>query len=82
MKKTSKKLNKWADVLVTAGVVMVILSIVAWIISEESVTSALLTGISFILSSALFQGISVLVQNAEEQIAERQMFRPKTGTEK
>lgn len=71
MKKTSKKLNGWADTLIAMGVVMVAIAVISWLVSDGDTSVALLTGISLIISSAVLRGLSVIVQNAEDQIEER-----------
>ena len=72
MKPVSKKLSDWADVFMTSGLVMVALSVVAWFISDGDVSVAFLTGITLVILNPVFNGLSVLVKNAEQAIQWRE----------
>ena len=72
MKKTSKNLNSWATSFFVTAIVMLLISVVGFCM-DSSWTQDMFNGaiICFAISP-LFRGFSVLVQNAEEQIEERE----------
>ncbi len=70
--KTSTNLAGWANALVFAGAILIILSFFGWIFSDDSVATELCMGILFIFASPVVRGLAVLVQNAEEQIEARE----------
>ena len=70
MKQVSKNLNGWANTFLLIGVLLVVLSVVVWLM-EGPASSFLSGGCCCIVISPLFRGLSVLVQNAEEQIESR-----------
>ena len=70
--KTSINLKGWADTFVITGAILIVLAFFGWIFSGDSVATELCMGILFIFASPVIRGLSVLVQNAEEQIEERE----------
>lgn len=73
MKQVSKKLDSWADFILTIGVVMMLLSILGWLFSSDDATLSFVSGFTLVILSPVFRGLSVIVQNSEEQISERPM---------
>lgn len=71
MKKTSTSLNSWANTFVITGVIFIILAFFGWVFSADSVGEILSAGIALIFMSPIIRGLSVLVENAEEQIEAR-----------
>lgn len=74
MKTTSKSLDRWADLFVSLGFTLFVLSILGWAFSGGSVFESLVTSVMFIIASQVLRGLSVLVRNAEEEIETRKKF--------
>jgi hypothetical protein len=70
MKKVSKKLNSWADSFLFIGVLFIVVAVIAWFTDGPASTFFYGACWTFVISP-VFRGLSVLVQNAEEQIEER-----------
>lgn len=70
-KKTSENLNGWANSFMFTGVILIILAFFGWVFSADSVSTELCMGIIFIFISPVVRGLSVLVQNAEEEMDDR-----------
>lgn len=66
--KVSKSLSNWADVLIIAGVIILILAVLGFIFSDDSISGVLLSGFVFLLASPVVRGLGVLVKNAEEEM--------------
>lgn len=69
---TSSNLKGWADSFVITGIILLILAFFGWIYSADSVSTEVCMGILFIFASPVVRGLAVIVQNAEDQIAERE----------
>ena len=78
MKKVSKTLNGWADAFVVASVLLIVISILGFFLNSAWTGSVFDAAIVLWILSPLFRGLSVLVQNAEEEIADRRMVKPKS----
>lgn len=73
MKKIYKKLAGWANAFTFGSVALFVLSFIGWIM-DSAWTGDVFAGAFYLLVlSPIFRGFSILVQNAEEQIAERKM---------
>lgn len=70
-KKTSDNLNGWANSFMFTGIILIILAFFGWVFSADSVSTELCMGIIFIFISPVVRGLSVLVQNAEEEMDDR-----------
>ena len=71
MKKVSKSLNEWANALTFLGIVMYVLAVVGFTFTNDSIFPVVLTGFAFTILSPILRGLSVLVQNAEEELDKR-----------
>ena len=71
MKKVSKSLFNLADVLIVAGVIILILAVIGFIFSDDPISGVVLTGFVFLLASPVVRGLGVIVKNAEEQLDAR-----------
>lgn len=74
MKKVSKTLNYWADVFVIAGVFLFVVSIIGFFMDSAWCGSTFESTFFALMLSPVFRGLSVLVQNAEEQIEFRRVM--------
>ena len=73
MKKIYKKLAGWADAFTFGSVALFVLSFIGWIMNSAWTGDVFAGAFYLLVLSPIFRGFSVLVQNAEEQIAERKM---------
>lgn len=73
MKKVSKKLFSWADSFTIAAIIMLVASIVGFILDSAWCGNAFNASIILWILSPFARGFATVVQNAEEQIAERKM---------
>lgn len=70
---TSKTIDKWANALVLAAVLCFIISFLSFLFYDDAPSgSFFVAGCWASILAPLFRGMSVLVQNAEEQIAARE----------
>lgn len=73
MKKVNKKLAGWADAFTFGSIALFVLSFIGWIMDSAWTCDVFAGAFYLLVLSPVFRGFSVLVQNAEEQIAERKM---------
>ena len=71
MRPVSKKLDSWADFILSVGVMMMLLAILGWLFSSDDATLSFVSGFALVILSPVFRGLSVAVQNAEGEIRER-----------
>lgn len=73
MKKISKKITGWADAFTLGSIVLFVLSFIGWIMNSAWTGDVFAGAFYLLVLSPLFRGFAVLVQNAEEEIADRKM---------
>ena len=71
MKKTSKNLNSWANFFLIVAIVYIVIAIIGFCMDSAWTGDAIDTSIIALVLSPAFRGLSVLVQNAEEQMEAR-----------
>ena len=71
MKRVSKTLNGWANGFVVFAIPLIIISILEFFFNDVWAGSMFDAAIALLILSPIFRGLSVLVQNAEEQIDAR-----------
>lgn len=75
MKKVSKILNGWADVFVAAAVFLFGISVFGFFMDSAWCSSTFGSAFFALIFSPVFRGLSILVKNAEEEIADRGMVK-------
>ena len=73
MKKVSKTLEKWADVLVFLSVVLFAMSLFGFFFNSAWLEYTFNSAFVALALSPVFRGLSVLVKNAEDEIVRRDM---------
>ena len=74
MKLASQKLKRWSNISESIGIIVLAFAFFMCVFSNSWWGLFFMFGIGFILLSPVLEGLSVMVQNAEEQIREREIF--------
>ncbi len=75
MKKVSKSLAGWAKAFVVLGIIYLLIAFIGFCLNSAWSGSFASGGLALIILSPVFNGLSVLVQNAEDEISAREMYK-------
>jgi len=68
MKKSSKSLETWSDILNLAGFVLIVLSIIGFVMDSSGCGAVFICGFLMFPTSSVLYALSVMTKNAEREL--------------
>lgn len=81
MKKQSKRIYDWGSACTVLGIIAIVVGLLAASLDAGWGTGLTAAGLGLLVYGPLLNGFAVLVQNAEEQIEDRQKAKDKAQEE-